>query len=218
MGYVLFASRKIMLTNQINTYQLELDQIMNEKIRLMNFSAGVADGDASLDDVINDFSNVFNYDTFNTGRNAYISKLQGTITSASATALDNFDAQNTDYNTYITAKLPSNYSSMTPEDQAKKLEELRLEWQTENAASYTNYVKQRLAYKQSIDDSVLNSLGQEYYQNVESKKIAARENELDVKQKRLETKISALQADLQACEQAEAKGIQNATPKYAGLG
>lgn len=60
------------------------------------------------------------------------------------------------------------------------------------------------------------SLGSEYAK-VQSKKLAAEENKLDLQQKRLETKLTAAQQQLQAIQEAEGRAIQNATPKYAGL-
>ncbi len=60
------------------------------------------------------------------------------------------------------------------------------------------------------------SLGTEYAK-IQSKRLTAEENKLELQQKRLETKLTAAQNQLQAVEQAEQKAIQNATPKYAGI-
>ncbi len=62
------------------------------------------------------------------------------------------------------------------------------------------------------------NMREDYAKNVEAKKIAAEETKLDMQMKKLETKITAIQQELQSVEQAEKTGIQNATPKYAGLG
>lgn len=43
-----------------------------------------------------------------------------------------------------------------------------------------------------------------------------KENAIEMEVKRLDTVVSTLQQQLQACEQAEGQGIQNATPKFAG--
>ncbi len=68
------------------------------------------------------------------------------------------------------------------------------------------------AIAQLLDES----LGSEYAK-VQSRKLTAEENKLELQQKRLETKLTAAQNQLQAIEQAEGRAIQNATPKYAGI-
>ena len=40
----------------------------------------------------------------------------------------------------------------------------------------------------------------------------------DIQQKKIETQLTAAQSQLQAVEQAEGKAIENATPKFAGVG
>ena len=69
------------------------------------------------------------------------------------------------------------------------------------------------AIAQLLDES----LGTEYAK-AQTKKLVANENQLDMQQKRLETKLTAAQRQLEAVEQAEAQAVQNSTPKYAGLG
>ena len=69
------------------------------------------------------------------------------------------------------------------------------------------------AIAQLLDES----LGTDYAK-AETKKLVAAENQLDMQQKRLETKLTAAQRQLEAIEQAEGQAIQSSTPKYAGLG
>ncbi len=64
----------------------------------------------------------------------------------------------------------------------------------------------------------LNTSVNEAYAKQYSKQLEARENELDLKQGQIETKLTAAQKELEAVEDAEAKAIENATPKYSGLG
>ena len=44
------------------------------------------------------------------------------------------------------------------------------------------------------------------------------ENQLDMRQKRLDTKLSVQQNELQAVEKQEGQAIKDATPKYSGVG
>lgn len=60
------------------------------------------------------------------------------------------------------------------------------------------------------------SLGAEYAK-VQSKRLAAEETKLDLQQKRLETKLTAAQQQLQQIQEAEGRAIESATPRYAGL-
>ncbi len=64
---------------------------------------------------------------------------------------------------------------------------------------------------------MLNKSVNEAYSKQYSKKLEILENQLDMKQKQLETKLTAAQSQLQTIEQAEAQAIQQATPKFAGL-
>ena len=77
-----------------------------------------------------------------------------------------------------------------------------------------NYSEQDM---QAISQLLDESLGSEYAK-AQSKKLTANENILDMQQKRLETKLSAAQKQLDSIEQAEAQAVDRATPKYAGLG
>ena len=62
-----------------------------------------------------------------------------------------------------------------------------------------------------------NSMAVEFAKQ-KARELSVVENQLDMQQKRLETKLTAAQKQLEAIEQAEARAVQNATPKYAGLG
>ena len=61
------------------------------------------------------------------------------------------------------------------------------------------------------------SLGAEYAKQ-QQKRLLPEESQLDMQQKRIETKLAAAQQQLQAVEQAEGQAIQQSTPKFAGLG
>ena len=48
--------------------------------------------------------------------------------------------------------------------------------------------------------------------------VSAQEQAIEVEVKRLDTKVTAIQKQLEAVEQAEGKAIDRATPKFSGLG
>ena len=60
-------------------------------------------------------------------------------------------------------------------------------------------------------------LAQQYAKNI-SQQIDKMDNQLEMQQKRIETKLTAAQKQLEAVEQAEAQAIDRATPHYSGLG
>lgn len=60
-------------------------------------------------------------------------------------------------------------------------------------------------------------LAEQYSKNI-SQQISKLDNELEMQQKRVETKLTAAEKQLEAVEQAEAQAIDRATPHYAGLG
>ncbi len=68
--------------------------------------------------------------------------------------------------------------------------------------------------------SIANMINQpvcEAYAKQCSDKLNALDNQLDMQQKRIESKISALQTQLQSVEDAEGKAIEAATPHFSGL-
>ncbi len=64
---------------------------------------------------------------------------------------------------------------------------------------------------------MLNKSVNEAYSKQYQKKLEALENELDMKQKSIETKLTAAEKQLEAIQEAEGKAIEEATPKYSGL-
>ncbi len=65
---------------------------------------------------------------------------------------------------------------------------------------------------------LLDTAVNEEYAKQYSKKLEAVENQLDLQQKKIETKLTAAQNELEAVEQAEGDAIEKATPKYTGVG
>ena len=54
--------------------------------------------------------------------------------------------------------------------------------------------------------------------NREIYKVSVKENAIEMVVKRLDTKVTALQKQLEAVEEAEGSGIDRATPKFKGVG
>ncbi len=172
MGYALFTHRKIYYTNLIFNLQSKIDNIMQQKNNLLTFSANIADGKVTVEEIAQDPANFNNYGEFITGSQAYI---------------DTADADGGAGTTI------SEIGSL--------------------AANENNSEE----YLASIAD-MLNTAVNEKYAQQYNKKLEALENQLDMEQKKLETKLTAAQSQLQAVEQAEGQAIQNATPKYNGVG
>ena len=72
MGYALFANRKIYYTNLVFTLQSKLDNIMQQKQSLLNFSANISDGKVTVDEIASDATNFNNYSEYLQGADAYI--------------------------------------------------------------------------------------------------------------------------------------------------
>lgn len=172
MGYALFANRKIYYTNLVYTLQSKLDNIMQQKQNLLNFSSNIADGKVTVEEIASDASNFNNYSAYLQGADAYIN-----------TADDEGGA-------------------------ATSIGEIG------SLAAEENNSEEYLA---SIAEMLNTSVNEKYAQQY-SKKLEAMENQLDMQQKKIETQLSTAQSQLQAVEDAEGQAIQNATPKYNGVG
>ncbi len=172
MGYALFANRKIYYTNLVFTLQSKLDNIMQQKQSILNFSANIADGKVTVDEIAGDATNFNNYAEYLQGADAYVNTADDE--GGAATSIGEIGSM---------------------------------------AASQNNNEE----YLASIAELLNQSVNEEYSKQY-NKKLEALENQLDMQQKKLETQLSVAQSQLQAVEQAEGQAIQNATPKYNGVG
>ncbi|MGM9994755.1 MAG: hypothetical protein ACI37R_08530 [Candidatus Avigastranaerophilus sp.] len=171
MAYGLFCRKKIYLTNLVFTLQSQLDNIMEQKQKMLNFSANIADGKVTAEELASDPTNFNNYGEFLTSYDAFI---------------------NTSDDEGGAASTIGSIGSVAMEENNSE------------------------AYVAAIAEMLNQSVGTEYAQQY-SKKIDAMENQLDMQQKRIETKLSAAEKQLEATEQAEAKAIERSTPKYDGV-
>ncbi len=172
MGYALFANRKIYYTNLIYTLQTQLDNIMQQKSKLINFSANIADGMVTVDEIASDPTNYRNYSEFLQGAEAYTQLADSE--GGSGTTIGEIGSM---------------------------------------AASQNNSEE----YLASVAELLNTSVNQEYAVQY-NKKLEAFENQLDMQQKRIETKLSAAEKQLEAVEEAEGQAIDRATPKFNGVG
>lgn len=167
MAYGIFTSRKISLTNQIFNLQQQLNNIMDQKQKMLNFSANIADGKITAEEMATDPTNVLNYSDFVSSYKAWLETPDSE--GGCATSLGQITASTTD---------------------------------TSNGA-----IAEILEASVSIE-----------YAKIYQKKLDAVENQLDMQQNKIQTKLAALEKDLEQVEQAEAKAIDRATPKYDGVG
>ncbi len=80
-------------------------------------------------------------------------------------------------------------------------------------ASAQGYSEEQM---QAIANLLNESVSEEYAKQY-SKKLEAVDNQLDLEQKKIETKLTAAQKQLEAVEEAEGQAIEKATPKYSGI-
>lgn len=172
MGYSLFARRKIYYTNLIYTLNAQLDNITQQKNSLISFSANIADGKVTVDEIASDPTNFNNYAEYLSGAEAYINTADDE--GGAATSIGEIGTM---------------------------------------AANQNNNEEYLAAIAEMLNESV-----NQEYANQYSKKLEALENQLDMQQKRIETKLTAAEKQLDAVEEAEGNAIDRSTPKFSGVG
>ena len=211
MGYAMFAARKIMLTDSINTTQLELTQISNKLMDLADLGAAVSDGEISAFDIAEcqdaGLTCSYGWDMATANLDA-----KGAVTwgVAEKEALENIGAS---WGANIGGAAAGGLAGfliggpigaliggigggfvgtkLSAKSQARK-----------------QYVKERTqASQEEQQEKIARDLQQ---------KIARMENELEKRKNNLDTKLQAYNAELESVKQAESQGIKNATPNYAG--
>ncbi len=172
MGYALFANRKIYLSNMVFTLQQKLDNIMQQKQSLLNFSANIADGIVTVDEIAGDPTNLNNYAEYAASYEQWKS-----ISDADGGCMDSINS-------------------------------------TMGMAADQNSSDEYLA---SIA-TILNTKLSEEFSKQYNKKLEVIDQQLEIQQKKIETQLTAAQNQLKAVEEAEGQAIENATPKYNGVG
>ena len=218
MGYAVFASRKLMLTNSINMLQLQLNQLMDKQSDLTELAAAIGDGDVTGMDIANcqkyGLATEYGIDLASTkftkygdasyhagladveassrsgSKKSWIANLGGAGLGAAAGAILGFGVPGAIIGGILGGIVGNGISKKT-EARNEQVEE----------------------YKKQFEEQKRKEMVRKIQED-----IAAMENELQKRKVTLETKISAYQTDLQSTKEAEAQGIQNSAPKYAGLG
>ena len=225
MGYAVFAARKIMLTNSINMLNLELTDIMNKKMDLTELGSAVSDGEISAFDIASckqaGLACSYGLDFASTGITKYgDEEYHMGLMNAEKEARDRVGLS---WGANIGGAAVGAAAGAGLAT-AAGLAAGPIGWVALGVGALGAFIGNKLSAKTKARDEYVNQYKEQYEQNKQEQiardlqeQIAKMENELDKRQKTLETKIQAYQADLQSTEKAEANGIQNSTPKYAGV-
>ena len=188
MGYAMFAARKIMLTDSINTTQLELTNITNQLMDLADLGGAVSDGEISAFDIAE-------------------------CQNAGLTCSYGWDMAMTNVSKYGDLEY---YMGLIDAKKTAR-EQIGISrigillgriFGTEKAKAYDEYINE---YKEQYESTQKDKIAREL-----QKQIAKMENELEKRKNNLDTKLQAYNAELESVKQAESQGIKNATPNYAG--
>ena len=224
MGYAMFASRKLMLTNTINMLNLQLTQIMNKKSDLTELGVAISDGDVSGADLAScqDTGLLFSWgaelDTAKYGKYNDVEYGAGWLEAEKSVREKTGLSWGANIGGAAIGAAAAAALSLIP---------------VVNVAAGVLAIGGAIAggiignqcsaktqarneYMDSYKEGYSGVLTKEKQRELEER-IALMEAELDKKQKTLETKIQAYQKDLESTEKAEQKGIENSTPKYAGV-
>ena len=102
--------------------------------------------------------------------------------------------------------------SNTQAAQSHQLSQLYTQLSAQTNSDVRNSINNVIAAEQEKFDEEINKINQEIYNT------SIKENALEMEVKRLDTKLQALQKQLEKVEEAEGKGIDRATPKFSGQG
>ena len=213
MGYAMFAARKIMLTDQINTTQLELTKISNQIMDLADLSAAVSDGEISAFDIAqcqNSGLVISAGMDMATGKykdgEYYLGLLQEEI-----------DARQLTGGSWMAnaggAAIGAALGSLIPIPVVGTVAGAIVGGIIGNQCSAKT--QQRNKHMKQYKEEYAEKKQKEIQRNLEEQ-IAKMENELQKRQNALDTKLQAYNKDLEQVKNAEKQGIQNATPNYAG--
>ena len=224
MGYALYAMRKILLTDRVNNYNLELADISNKKNQLQQLGSAVADGEVSAMDLAQcqniGLGMAYKVDMngqlalsktskeYQTGRlmaeneankqygGSRIGNIAcgGALGAGAGVAIGSFGGP---IGMAIGGVIGSILGGVVSHKSSAK------------SQAKDDYIKQ---YEEAYNEAQMANIVADL-----EKEIAEMENKLDKKQANLETKLTATQSELEAVQNAEGKAIQNSTPKYGGL-
>ncbi len=109
-----------------------------------------------------------------------------------------------------TLSLQQQLSSMQA-SQSSELADLYDSLSSSDNSSQRDSINALISAKEADFEAQLDDINQKIYLN------SVKENTIEMAVKRLDTEVTALQKQLDACEEAEGGGIDRATPKFKGL-
>ena len=175
MGYALFAQRKLCLTGQLNSLNLQQTQRSNEQLQLSSNTLSLQKQLTSL-------------------QTAQATQLAGKYEELANSGSDYEFNRDTEQYT------DKNGNSYSQEQWQNNLSEERARIQAEI---------HQIEEKFKVEEDVIN---RQIYQ------VSIKENAIEMEVKRIDTKVTAVQKQLEAVQEAEGSGIDRATPKFNGIG
>jgi hypothetical protein len=104
MGYALFAAQKINYSNLVFNYQMQLNEISDERIQLAEFIANISDGQVTGDELTSDPTNLESYISYINDSNSYVTaNIEGDET-AGISAIDINNLAQSQYGENVTAE------------------------------------------------------------------------------------------------------------------
>ena len=219
MSYALFAQRKLELTGLLNGLHLQQTQRSNEQLQLATNTLSLQQQLTSLQtaqssELAQKYEHLANVgDEYVQVRNITVNEDGTRDTDAdknTATAnaflgyIKRADVKSDDkfFETYgyVGSSYEGSASFVSADDYSDALKDDR---------EKTQYEIKQLEQKFKLEEDIIN---RQIYQ------VSIKENAIEMEVKRLDTKITAVQKQLEAIEEAEGAGIDRATPKFNGIG
>ena len=102
--------------------------------------------------------------------------------------------------------------SNTQAGQAAELGKLYEQLAAADDSTIRQSINNQIESRQRFFEAEIQTINNKIYQT------SMKENAIEMEVKRLDTKLTALQKQLEKIEEAEGKGIEGATPKFSGIG
>jgi len=219
MGYALFAQRKLCLTGQLNCLNLQQTQRSNEQLQLATNTLSLQQQLTSLQtaqsqELAQKYEKLANAgDNYAQVRNITVTEdgerdYDADDNVATANAFLGYINKN---NIAEDDKFYAAYGYVGKSYKGKEgfIDEEEYHQQLSEDRQKTQWEIQQLEAKFKQEEDVIN---RQIYQ------VSIKENAIEMEVKRLDTKITAIQKQLEAVEEAEGAGIDRATPKFNGIG
>ena len=207
MGYALFAQRKLTLTGLLNGLQLQQTQRANEQLQLATNTLSLQQQLTSLQTAqAQELAD--KYEHMASAGDDYVQ-----VRNSSGACVGYMDIKaaqnNEEFNKdkgYVISDRYNDKEDTIDDDFIgvnKYIDALK------DDREKTQYEIKQLEQKFKQEEDVIN---RQIYQ------VSIKENAIEMEVKRLDTKITAIQKQLEAVEEAEGAGIDRATPKFNGIG